>query len=82
VGWTLSAVVSAKLAEEQICDITAAEGLLGGTLTIHADRDTAMRSKTVAELFEDLDIARSHSRPRVSNDNPDSDAALKTLMYH
>ena len=41
----LAAVESAKLAEEWIRDITAAEGILGGTLTIHADRGTAMRSK-------------------------------------
>ena len=41
-----------------------------------------MRSKTVAELFDYLDIARSHSRPRVSNDNPYSEAAFKTLKYH
>lgn len=41
-----------------------------------------MRSKTVAQLFDDLDIARSHSRPRVSNDNPYSEAAFKTLKYH
>jgi putative transposase len=82
VGWMLAAVESAKLAEEWIRDITAAEGILGGTLTIHADRGTAMRSKTVAELFDDLDIARSHSRPRVSNDNPYSEAAFKTLKYH
>ncbi len=78
----LAAVESAKLAEEWIRDITAAEGILGGTLTFHADRGTAMRSKTVAELFDDLDTARSHSRPRVSNDNPYSETAFKTLKYH
>jgi hypothetical protein len=32
----LAAVESAKLAEEWIRDITAAEGILGGALTIHA----------------------------------------------
>jgi putative transposase len=82
VGWMLAAVESAKLAEEWIRDITAAEGILGGRPTIHADRGTAMRRKTVAELFDDLDIARSHSRPRVSNDNPYSAAAFKSLKYH
>jgi hypothetical protein len=29
----------------------------------------------------DLDVARSHSRPHVSNDNPYSEAAFKTLKY-
>jgi putative transposase len=78
----LAAVESAKLAEEWVRDITAAEGILGGTLTIHADRGTAMRSKTVAELFDDRDIARSHSRPRVSNDNTCWEAEFKARKYH
>ncbi len=29
-----------------------------------------MRSKPVAALLVDLDIAKSHSRPHVSDDNP------------
>lgn len=49
--------------------------------TIHADRGSSMRSKTVAQLLVDLDITRSHSRPRVSNDNPFSESQFKTLKY-
>jgi putative transposase len=30
----------------------------------------------------DLGVARSHSRPHVSNDNPYSEAAFKTLKYY
>ena len=40
-----------------------------------------MRSKLVAELFADLGIVASHSRPRVSNDNPFSEAQFRTLKY-
>src|SRR5258708_32798165 len=40
-----------------------------------------MTSKSVAQLLVDLDVARSHSRPHVSNDNPYSEAAFKTLKY-
>jgi len=40
-----------------------------------------MTSKSVAQLLVDLDVARSHSRPHVSNDNPFSEAAFKTLKY-
>lgn len=29
-----------------------------------------MTGKTVATLLADLEVTRSHSRPRVSNDNP------------
>ena len=48
---------------------------------IHADRGTSMTSKPVAQLMVDLGVARSHSRPHVSNDNPYSEAAFKTLKY-
>ena len=40
-----------------------------------------MRSKPVSQLMVDLGITRSHSRPHVSNDNPFSEAAFKTLKY-
>jgi putative transposase len=40
-----------------------------------------MTSKTVAALLADLGVTRSHSRPRVSNDNPFSEAWFKTLKY-
>jgi putative transposase len=40
-----------------------------------------MASKGVAELLADLGIGRTHSRPHVSNDNPYSEAAFKTLKY-
>ena len=40
-----------------------------------------MTSKNVATLLTDLNITRSHSRPHVSNDNPYSEAAFKTLKY-
>ena len=36
---------------------------------------------TVALLFSDLGIAASHSRPRVSNDNPFSEAQFRTFKY-
>ena len=48
---------------------------------IHADNGTSMTSKTVSNLLTDLNITRSHSRPHVSNDNPYSEAAFKTLKY-
>jgi putative transposase len=50
-------------------------------LTIHADRGSAMTSKSVAFLLADLGITKTHSRPHVSNDNPFSEAQFKTLKY-
>ena len=43
---------------------------------IHADRGTSMTSKPVSALLSDLAVLKSHSRPKVSNDNPYSEAQL------
>lgn len=39
---------------------------------VHADRGTSLTSEPVAQLLLDLGVDRSHSRPHVSSDNPDS----------
>lgn len=56
-------------------------GIHGVPQVVHADRGTSMTSKTVATLLADLEVTRSHSRPRVSNDNPYSEAWFKTLKF-
>jgi transposase InsO family protein len=56
-------------------------GVHGIPHVVHADRGTAMTSKSVADLLEDLAVTRSHSRPKVSNDNPHIEAWNKTLKY-
>jgi putative transposase len=48
---------------------------------IHADNGTSMTSKNVADLLADLHITRSHSRPKISNDNPFIEASFKTVKY-
>jgi transposase InsO family protein len=48
---------------------------------IHSDNGTSMTSKKVADLLADLDITQSFSRPKVSNDNPYSEALFKTVKY-
>jgi putative transposase len=40
-----------------------------------------MTSKPVSALLSDLTILKSDSRPKVSNDNPYSEAEFKTLKY-
>jgi putative transposase len=74
------ATENAVLAAEFITNAIAAnDGVAPGG--IHADNGTSMTSKTVTDLLSDLKISRSHSRPRVSNDNPYSEAQFKTLKY-
>ena len=81
VGWMLAQRESAELAEQFIAETLQKENIAPGTLTLHADRGTSMRSKPVAALLVDLDMAKTHSRPHVSNDNPCSEAQFKTLKY-
>ena len=81
VGWMLAAHESGSLAEHFIAETLAKESIVAGTLTLHSDRGTSMRSKTVAELLADIGVTKSHSRPRTSNDNPFSEAQFKTLKY-
>ena len=81
VGWMLATRESAELAEQLICDTVLKHDIAPGTLTLHADRGTSMRSKPVAALLIDLDVAKTHSRPHVSDDNPYSEAQFKTLKY-
>jgi putative transposase len=50
-------------------------------LAIHADRGSPMIAGTVAELLNELGVTKSHSRPRVSNDNPFIESHFKTLKY-
>jgi putative transposase len=80
-GWMVATCESAVLAERLIEETARKEGIEPGQLTLHADRGTSMRSKPVALLLADLGIEQSHSRPHVSNDNPYSEAAFKTLKY-
>jgi putative transposase len=81
VGWLLAHRESAELAEQLIADTVEKENIAPGTLTLHADRGTSMRSKPVTALLIDLDVAKTHSRPHVSDDNPYSEAQFKTLKY-
>jgi len=81
VGWMLATRESAALAEKLIADTCTKQGISRGQLTLHADRGSSMTSKPVAFLLADLGVTQSHSRPHVSNDNPFSESAFKTLKY-
>jgi putative transposase len=81
LGWLVAEREDADLAQQLIADSAARHDIEPATLTLHADRGTSMRSKPVAALLVDLDIAKSHSRPYVSDDNPYSEAQFKTLKY-
>jgi putative transposase len=81
VGWLAAHRESASLADKLIAQTCARQGIAPGQLTLHADRGSSMTSKAVAFLLADLGVTKTHSRPHVSNDNPFSEAAFKTLKY-
>ena len=78
VAWRLEAREDAGLAQDML---EQAMGVHGIPDVVHADRGTSMTSKPVAQLLVDRGVTRSHSRPRISNDNPYSEAQFKTLKY-
>ena len=81
VGWMVAHRESEILAERLIRLTCQKQQIQPKQLTLHADRGSSMRSKTVALLLSDLGITKSHSRPHVSNDNPFSESQFKTLKY-
>ena len=50
-------------------------------LVLHADNGAPMKSQTLKAKLEELQITGSHSRPRVSNDNPYVESLFRTLKY-
>jgi len=81
VGWLIAHVESSKLAKHLIGESCKEQGVSPEQLTIHSDRGPSMKSKTVADLLAHLGVIKSHSRPRVSNDNPYSESQFKTMKY-
>jgi putative transposase len=81
VGWMVAHRESATLAERFMRETCARQGIGRAQLTIHADRGSAMTSKSVALLLADLGVTKTHSRPHVSDDNPYSEAHFKTFKY-
>ena len=81
VGWMVAQRESATLAKRLIEATCDKQGIERGTLTIHADRGSSMRSKCIAHLLADLGITKTHTRPYTSTDNPYSESQFKTLKY-
>lgn len=81
VGWAIDEAESETVAHRLITVTCERNGIDEYQLTLHSDRGAQMTSTTIAELLEDLSVTRSLSRPRVSNDNPYSEANFKTAKY-
>jgi putative transposase len=82
VGWMIADRENSILASRLITETCAKYDVAPEVLTLHSDRGAPMTSKCTAQLLADLGVIQSLSRPRVSDDNPYSEAQFKTLKYH
>ncbi len=80
VGWRLEHHEDSDLAQDMIRVAVTNNGGKAPAY-LHSDNGAAMVSGTVSLLLEKLGIDKSFSRPRVSNDNPYSEALFKTAKY-
>ena len=81
VGWMIARRESAALASKLIGESLAKQGIVPGQVTLHSDRGSAMRAKSLALKLADLGVVQSFGRPHVSDDNPFSEAQFKTAKY-
>jgi len=78
VGWMIAHRESSELAKRLIQHSCHSQNIAPGQLTVHADRDSSVKSKPVALLLADLGVIKTHSRPHVSDD---SESQFRTLKY-
>ncbi|RYZ57533.1 MAG: DDE domain-containing protein, partial [Proteobacteria bacterium] len=57
------------------------EGCNAAKLVLHADNGGPMKGATLKATMENLGVIASYSRPRVSDDNPFSEALFRTVKY-
>ncbi|MGO1231761.1 transposase [Glutamicibacter arilaitensis] len=53
----------------------------GAPAVVHADSGPAMKSNALKNMLEARGVELSHNRPYVSNDNPFSESAFRTMKY-
>ncbi|MCK5905218.1 MAG: IS3 family transposase, partial [Gammaproteobacteria bacterium] len=69
------------LASELVQRAMLKEQCFNKPLVLHSDNGAPMKARTMKAKLEELGILSSYSRPRVSNDNPFSEALFRTLKY-
>ncbi|HEK0781913.1 TPA: IS3 family transposase [Proteus mirabilis] len=81
VAWMLSRKENSALSTQLIDEAAERYQIEPNALTLHQDRGVPMTAHCYLDLLSELAITASHSRPRVSNDNPMSESQFKTLKY-
>lgn len=83
VTWEVHEAESAEHASEMITKACLKQGIAAQNrpLVLHSDNGSAMKGSTMLSTLERLGVVSSFSRPRVSDDNPYSEAMFRTLKY-
>lgn len=81
VGWQVYDNESSALAADLIADICRRENIQKNQTVLHSDNGSPMKGATLLATLQELGIMPSFSRPSVSNDNPYSESAFRTLKY-
>lgn len=81
VGWEVHDRESGEYAAELLERTVWSEKCLGQSIVLHSDNGSPMKSLTMLAKMQELGVAGSRSRPRVSNDNPYSESLFRTLKY-
>ena len=80
-GWMVAERESGDLAKHFLEETIRKYDIPPGQLNVHGDRGRPMIAKSVALMYADLGVSKSHSRPYVSDDNPYSESQFRTLKY-
>jgi len=81
VAWMIAEHENSALAKQLFAEAITRYKLEPGSITVHNDRGAPMTAVGFIDLLATLGVQRSLSRPRVSNDNPFSEACFKTVKY-
>lgn len=81
VGYEVWETENAVYSEMLVRKTLLSENIAGKPIVLHSDNGSPMKAATFLGTLEKLGVQSSFSRPRVSNDNPYSEALFKTLKY-
>ena len=81
VSWMVSHKENGGLAKQLLQQTLTRYELDDQPITLHQDRGSPMIAQSFLDLMAHLNVTCSHSRPRVSNDNPVSESGFKTLKH-
>lgn len=81
VGWEIHEQESSELASYLLRRAYLREGIGGVPLVLHSDNGSPMKGASLVETLYKLGVEKSHSRPRVSNDNAYAESIFRTCKY-